>query len=51
MDAIQYPDVPETFVLDVTRLDPTEAAVRIQQHVQRVGPILQPATQWHLQLR
>ena len=50
-DTIQYPDVPETFVLDVTRLEPMEAAARVQQYVERVRAILRPATQQHLELR
>ncbi len=50
-DTIQYPDVPETFAIDVTRLNPIESATRILGHLAQLRPALQPATHQHLQLR
>jgi len=51
LDQIQYPDVSETFAIDVTRLGAAESATRIFEHLQDIRPTLQPATHRHLQLR
>jgi hypothetical protein len=50
-DTLQYPDVPETLVLDATGLDPDEAATVIQQSLLRNGSGYLPATSRHLRLR
>jgi gluconate kinase len=49
--ALQYPDVPETFVLDVTSLEADEAAERLLTHIKLVEHTLTPATLDHLLFR
>jgi gluconate kinase len=50
-DILQYPDVSELLVLDVTGLMPKEAAARIEDHLAYVRASLQPAGARHLRLR
>jgi gluconate kinase len=50
-DTLQYPDVSELLVLDVTSLMPEEAAARIGDHLADIRVSLQPASAKHLQLR
>lgn len=49
--ALQYPDVPETFVLDVTSLDANAAADSLVAHIKLVEHTIEPATQNHFLLR
>jgi broad-specificity NMP kinase len=51
IDTLQCPDVPETFVLDVTHLSAARADARIQSHVETIAKDLLPATKLHLRLR
>ena len=46
-DAIQRPDVPELLILDVTALSAEQAAVRICDHLARVGAGIPPAGDQH----
>ncbi len=51
MDTLQYPDVPETLLLDVTQLSAEAAAEQIAAHIDLIRTRLSPATNQHLQLR
>ncbi|MBX3331179.1 MAG: hypothetical protein KF722_12300 [Nitrospira sp.] len=51
VDAIQEPDVPETFAVDVTDLSADQAAEQIFSHISTISSTLRPATNQHLQLR
>jgi gluconate kinase len=50
-DTIQHPAVAELLVLDVTDLEPEEAATRIEGHLALIKSSLAPASLRHLQLR
>jgi broad-specificity NMP kinase len=50
-DTLQHPAVSELLVLDVTDLEPEEAATRIEGHIAVIKPSLAPASLGHLQLR
>jgi len=51
MDTLQYPDVPEALLLDVTWLSVEAATEQIAAHVSTLGARLNPATEQHLQIR
>jgi len=48
---LQYPDVPETYTLDVTSIDAETAAARLVTHIRQVEHLSKPATLNHLLLR
>lgn len=51
IDSIQIPDVPETFIFDVTKLSAETAAWQITDYISKIKTNLDPATLKHLQMR
>ena len=51
VDTLQFPDVPESLLLDVTDLTPEAAAEQIVAHLHAIRPLLGPASIRHLQMR